>query len=293
MVVAATCIGVLAVVVGVALVTGGDDQSTRAARAATRTRSTTTSTSTSTTTSTTVAPPPPTAARVTPPTATAAKPLAGMVVAVDAGHNGGNGDAAAAIARPIFIGTQSRACDTTGTQTASGYTEHAYTLDVSLRLRDDLVAEGARVVMTRETDTGVGPCIDERAAIGNRAGARAAVSIHADGGPTSGRGFHVNIPALIPRYTDDIYSESRRLGEAIRAAYEAGTGMPPANYIGTGGMIERRDFGGLNLSNVPKVLFETGNMQNVTDAALLQDPAFRQKVADAVAAGITRYLVED
>ena len=170
-------------------------------------------------------------------------------------------------------------------------TRHAFTLDVSLRLRDDLVGLGAHVVMTRVTDDGIGPCIDERAAIGNRNEAQAAISVHADGGPTTGRGFHVNVPADIPGYTDDIYAQSRRLGETIRDAYRAGTGLPAANYIGTSGMIERRDFGGLNLSNVPKVLFESGNMRNPTDAALLQDPLFRQRIADALAGGISRYLV--
>lgn|GEM_PF-4249859 len=60
--------------------------------------------------------------------------------------------------------------------------------------------------------------------------------------------------------------------------------MPTADYISSNGMIERRDFGGLNLSNVPKVLFESGNMQNATDAALLQDPQFRQKIADSLTA---------
>ena len=45
--------------------------------------------------------------------------------------------------------------------------------------------------MTRSTDTGVGPCVNTRAAIGNAAGADAAVSIHGDGGPVSGRGFDV------------------------------------------------------------------------------------------------------
>ena len=51
---------------------------------------------------------------------------------------------------------------------------------------------GARVVLTRTSDTGWGPCITERAAIANRAHADAAISIHADGGPATGRGYHVN-----------------------------------------------------------------------------------------------------
>jgi N-acetylmuramoyl-L-alanine amidase len=209
---------------------------------------------------------------------------------VDAGHNGGNAAAPGVINRMVFIGTQYRACDTTGTETDNGYPEHAYTLDVALRLQSILAAAGAHVVMVRTTDTGVGPCIDERAAIGNRAHAEAGVSIHADGGPPSGHGFHVNTPADIPGYTDDIYAASHRLGLDFRDAYVQGTGMPPANYIGTDGIKERTDFGGLNLSDVPKVLFETGNMRNAGDAVLLQSPEFRQRVAQAMAVGFARYF---
>ena len=242
-----------------------------------------------TTTSTTLPPPPPTTTTTT-HVATGLESVRGKTIAVDAGHNGGNAGAAGAISRPIFIGTQNRACDTTGTQTNDGYPEHAYTLDVALRLQAILAAAGANVVMSRTTDTGVGPCIDERAFFGNRAHAAVGISIHADGGPSTGRGFHVNMPANIPGYTDDIYSSSHTLGVDLRDAYAAGSGMPPANYIGSGGLIERRDFGGLNLSDVPKVLFETGNMRNATDAAMLETPDFRQRAAQAIALGLARYL---
>ena len=207
-----------------------------------------------------------------PSTTTTVDPLAGVepafrslrghTIVVDAGHDGGNAAHASDISRPIFIGTQSRACDATGTQTASGYSEHAYTLDVALRLQRLLSGAGANVVMVRTDDVGWGPCIDERAYIGNRAHAEAGISVHADGGPTSGRGFHVNMPKNTPGYTDDIYAASHQLGLVLRDAYEAGTGLPPATYIGSNGLLERSDFGGLNLSDVPKVLFETGNMQN-------------------------------
>jgi N-acetylmuramoyl-L-alanine amidase len=213
----------------------------------------------------------------------------GRVIVVDAGHNGGNASHAAEISRPVFIGTQSRACDTTGTQTDDGYSEHAYNLDVALRLRDILAAAGATVVMVRTTDDGWGPCIDERAYIGNRAHADVGISIHADGGPPGGRGFHVNTPANIPGYTDDIFAASARLGGALRDAFIA-TGMPTSSYLGTNGLLERRDFGGLNLSDVPKVLFETANMRNATDAALLEQPDFRQSEARVLATGLSAFL---
>jgi N-acetylmuramoyl-L-alanine amidase len=215
--------------------------------------------------------------------------LRGVTVAIDAGHNGGNAAHAAEIARPIWIGTQYRACDTTGTQGADGYPEYAYNLDVALRLQAVLEAAGAQVVMTRTSNAGWGPCVDERAAIGNRAHATVAISIHADGGPAGGRGFHVNMPALIPGYTDDIYGASHRLGVDVRDAM-ATTGMPTATYIGSAGLIERRDFGGLNLSDVPKVLLETGNMQNGTDLALLESAAFRQREAQVIAAALARFV---
>ncbi len=216
--------------------------------------------------------------------------LAGRTIVIDPGHNGGNAAASSFIARPIWIGTQYRACDTTGTQTSDGYPEHAYTLDVAQRLRALLTAAGATVVMTRDTDTGVGPCIDQRAYIGNRAHAEVAISIHADGGPPSGRGFHVNMPANIPGYTNDIYTASAILGRDLRDTFEAGTGLPPSNYIGSDGLVERRDFGGLNLSDVPKVLMETANMRNATEAALLENPTFRQRIAVALEAGLARYV---
>jgi N-acetylmuramoyl-L-alanine amidase len=259
---------------------GSDTSSTRRSTVPTTVAARVDTRSTTTSTSTTPAADPELAA------------VRGHTIVVDAGHNGGNGAHAAEISRPVFIGTQSRACDTTGTQTASGYPEHAYNLDVALRLRDLLTTAGASVVMIRSDDSGWGPCIDERAYIGNRANAEAGISIHADGGPTGGRGFHVNMPADILGYTDDIYAASHRLGVALRDAYADGTGIPPATYLGSTGLLERRDFGGLNLSDVPKVLFETGNMQNAADAALLESPDFRGRIARALAVGFSRYFGE-
>ena len=223
-------------------------------------------------------------------TSIAAGPLAGKTVAVDPGHNGGNYLHTAEINRLVDAGTLRKACDTTGTATDDGYTEAAYNLDVALRLARILRADGARVVLTRTTNTGWGPCITERAAIGNRARADAAISIHADGGPETGRGFHVIYPPSIPRLTDDIAVASKRLALAVRHAFRAGTGEPYADYIGTGGLDVRSDLGGLNLSNVPKVFIETGNMRNALDARRLESASYRQREAEALARGIAAFL---
>lgn len=217
-------------------------------------------------------------------------PLAGATVAVDPGHNGRNWAHPREINRLVDAGTLRKACDTTGTASASGYAEPAFTFDVALRLRRVLRAAGARVVLTRTSNAGWGPCITERAAIGNRARADAAVSVHADGGPSAGRGFHVIYPPSIRGLTADIARPSRCLALAMRREYARGTGLPPATYLGAEGLSVRSDLGGLNLSNVPKVFVETGNMRNRADARLLETPAFRERIAQAIAAGLARFL---
>jgi N-acetylmuramoyl-L-alanine amidase len=150
--------------------------------------------------------------------------------------------------------------------------------------------EGARVVLTRTTDNGWGPCITRRAAIGNRAHADAAISIHADGGPPAGRGFHVIYPPSIRGLTDDIAAASRRLALDVRAAFRGGTAEPYSTYAGRAGLDVRSDLGGLNLSDVPKVFVETANMRNAWDAARLRSAAYRQREAVALARGLAMFL---
>ena len=56
------------------------------------------------------------------------------------------------------------------------------------------------------------------------------------------------------------------------------------------GVTVRTDLGGLDLSLIPKVFIECGNMRNPADAARLHDPAWRERAASALAAGLARYL---
>jgi N-acetylmuramoyl-L-alanine amidase len=220
-------------------------------------------------------------------------PLVGEVVTIDPGHDGGNGNDPGFILQPIDGGGFTETCDTVGTETASGYSEHAFNFDVALRLAAILEAGGATVVLTRTTDTGVGPCVNVRAAIGNAAGSDAAISIHADGGPVSGRGFAVDVPLPVVSTISDnraIVAPSGQLGDDVRDSFEADTGEPVSDYTGVAGIVPRSDLGGLNLSTVPKVLVECANMQNPTDAALTEDAGWRQRAAQGLADGITDFL---
>lgn len=218
--------------------------------------------------------------------------LSGRTVVLDPGHNGRNGAHPEIINRPVAIGGgRSKACNTTGTATASGYTEARFTLSVARSAAQTLRRAGAEVVLTRRDNRGVGPCINRRARIGNRERADAVVSIHADGGPAGGRGFHVIRPSWIDGLTDDIHDDSRRLGRALRAAYEARTGLPRATYVGGNGLVARSDLGGLRLSDVPAVFIETANMRNAADAARVRSPRFRRRIARGIVDGVRRYLL--
>ena len=223
----------------------------------------------------------------------ASGPLKGTVVVIDPGHNPGNFQHASEINRQVNIGTNSKECDTTGTSTNDGYTEAKFTLDVAHRMRTLLQEQGATVKLTQDGDRPFGPCVDERARIGNQAKADAVVSIHADGSGAGNRGFHVILPGSVHAGAADtraIVGPSRDLGERVAGRFVAVTGSAPSNYIGDGGLITRKDLGGLNLSTVPKVFIECGNMRDSKDAALLTSGAWRQKAAQGISEGIVSFL---
>jgi N-acetylmuramoyl-L-alanine amidase len=221
-------------------------------------------------------------------------PLKGKVVVIDPGHNPGNFQHTSDINRKVNIGTNWKECDTTGASTNGGYTEAKFTLDVSRRLRTLLEEQGATVKFTQDGDRAWGPCVDERARIGNKAGADAVVSVHADGSAAGNRGFHVILPGSVHEGDADtrpIVTPSRELGERIAGNFLRATGSAPSNYIGDGtGLDVREDLGGLNLSTVPKVFIECGNMRDSKDAAQLTSGAWRQKAAQGISEGIVSFL---
>ncbi|CAL9425282.1 hypothetical protein SUDANB21_01934 [Streptomyces sp. enrichment culture] len=224
----------------------------------------------------------------------AAGPLKGKVVVIDPGHNPTNVKHTAEINRQVDVGTHRKECDTTGTSTNDGYAEAEFTLDVAHRMRAILRKQGATVKLTQDRDRPFGPCVDERARIGNAAKADAVVSIHADGSGAGNRGFHVILPGPVNAGEADtraVVEPSRELGERIAGNFVRVTGTAPSNYIGGGtGLVTRKDLGGLNLSTVPKVFIECGNMRDSKDAALLTSGAWRQKAAQGISEGIVSFL---
>ena len=228
---------------------------------------------------------PPTTSQASAPTT----PLPGApIVVLDPGHNGGNATHLAAVNRQVPDGRGgTKPCNSTGTETDAGYPEHAFTYDVALRTQRALEAAGVRVVLTRTDDTGVGPCVDVRGTIGQRVGAAAVVSIHADGAAAAGSGFHVALssPPLNPVQS----GQAHVLGTALRNALLAG-GFHDSTYIGSQGISLRPDLAGLNLAARPTALVECANMRNAAEAKVVSSAEGRQRYAVALAGGILAFL---
>jgi len=215
--------------------------------------------------------------------------LAGKVVGIDPGHNGRNFTDPAFLDHQIWNGRGYENCNTTGTQTASGYTEATFNFNVATYLAADLRAQGARTVLTRHNNHGIGPCVNQRAAIIDHSGADVAIDIHADGGPAWGRGFTVLEP-VADGPNDKVIAASLSFGRYVHRAFIADTPLRPSDYYGHDGYIFRNNLAGLNLTTVPEVLIECGNMPNSADAALLTSASVQQEIARALEAAIVRFL---
>ncbi len=217
------------------------------------------------------------------------KPLAGKIVGIDPGHNGRNYTDPSYIDHLIWNGREWEACNTTGTETDGGYTEARFNFNVAMYLAADLKALGARVVLTRHNNHGIGPCVNKRAEIIDHSGADVAIDIHADGGPPGGRGFTVLEP-VADGPNNKVIRPSYRFGGYVHHALIADSPMRVSDYYGHNGYQPRNNLAGLNLTTVPEVLIECGNMRNSADAALLITAAVQKKIARSLEAAIVRFL---
>jgi N-acetylmuramoyl-L-alanine amidase len=223
----------------------------------------------------------------------ASAPLAGRTVVIDPGHQLGNANFPAEIARLVPAGGFEKPCNTTGTATDGGYPEATFAWQVSRLLRQRLVALGATVLMTRHSNRADrwGPCVDVRGRAGDSVRADLKLSIHADGSYAAGaHGFHVIAPTDRRPWTHDIFRPSRRLALLTRGSLRR-LGLPVADYVAGGdGLDFRSDLGTINLSDIPTVMVELGNMRSSRDARRMTSKAGRATYARGLALAVRRFL---
>lgn len=212
------------------------------------------------------------------------KPLDGVVVGVDPGHNGGNAAAVRQINEQVADGRGGmKPCNTVGTTSIFGYPEHAFVFDVSVLLTERLEYLGATVVATREDDDGVGPCVDVRGRFAEDNDVDVFVSLHANGSEsTAERGFFVIVAD--PPVSASQADPSHVLADAIVAGLSDG-GFEPNPRI-PDAVTGRDDLATLNFSRRPAVLVELGEMRNPDEAAVMQSEDGREQYAEALAQGV-------
>ena len=206
------------------------------------------------------------------------------VIAIDPGHQAkGNYEK-----EPVGPGaSEQKAKVSSGTQGAfTKVPEHVFTLELSLKLRDALVAEGYEVVMTRET-AAVNISNIERAEIANDAEADIYIRIHADGADSeAANGISVLYPSENNPYVSELSADSKRLAQAVLDEMCEATGAKKR------GIIQRDDLSGTNWAKMPVILIEAGFMTNKAEDERLQDPAYQAKLVQGIVEGIEEYFGE-
>lgn len=206
--------------------------------------------------------------------------LAGLIIGIDPGHQGkGNSEK-----EPIAPGSsEKKAKVSSGTQGVSTrIPEYEVNLQVSLALREALEAEGAQVVMTREThDVDISNM--ERAIMCNEAGCDLVLRIHCNG--AEDRSVHGI--GLYVRKTGACAEESYAASECILPAMAAATGARAQ------GIFRRDTYTGLNWSEVPCILVEMGYMSNPDEDKKLCTPEYQQLLIEGMINGIADYFDRD
>jgi N-acetylmuramoyl-L-alanine amidase len=194
--------------------------------------------------------PPPSPEPVMPPRPTSID----ATIVVDAGHGGKD---------PGALGT-------------SRVPEKVIVLDIAQRLRNELEARGARVIMTRDDDTFIP--LDDRAAMADRYRVDLFVSVHADSSQNSdaeGQTIYVARNASIT---------SIRVAQSIHRALER------ASFPSRG--VRRAGYRVLVGHSRPAVLIETGFLTNSSEARRLASPDYRARLARVIADGIAAFFMQ-
>ncbi len=177
--------------------------------------------------------------------------LSGCVV-IDAGHGGKD----------------------VGAISCLGFYEKTVNLSVARKVASLLRQRGLKVIMTREGDEFIE--LEERAAIANRNNAQLFVSIHCDSMEKSSKqGFTIYVARSGSR-------ASRQAAEAIARAM-AKTGLDNQG-------VREADYKVLIYTQGPAVLVELGYLSNYQEAGLLKDSSFQNRLAEAIAKGISDFL---
>ena len=202
-----------------------------------------------------------------------------------------------------------------GTEGPKGLLEKDLVLDVAMRL-GKLIGErmGAEVIYTRSDDTFIP--LEQRTALANEKKADLFLSIHANSSPypriAGIETFYLNfsdskealdvaarenassqksifeLQDIIQKITQhDKAEESKEFASRLQAALYAFSARNVPGEKNRG--VKKAPFVVLIGASMPSVLAEIGFLSNPREEALLKKPDYRQKLAEALYRGVTRY----
>lgn len=214
--------------------------------------------------------------------------LSGLVVCVDPGHQ----ENGRFVTEPMGPGIEGKTAGKGGM--AQGKVtmrkEAIVMLELGVKLRDELLRQGAQVVMTREAQDIFHTNI-ERCQIAEDGGAFIMLRLHADNWENKNkRGIYVYTPlnsdyakAVAPK------EEYKEMGQIMLDAMKEAVGYPLTT---TTGVVKQNDkYVGNNWAKMICFLIETGFMSNVQDEHLLSQPVYQQWLAEGMAQGVYEIAV--
>lgn len=209
----------------------------------------------------------------------------GHIIVLDAGHQRKgnyekepNGPGSDAMKAKVSSGTQG---------VSTGLAEYELTLQVALKLRDELTKRGYTVIMVREThDVDISNV--ERAKIANEAGADAFLRIHANGSDNqNAKGVLTICQTSKNPYNAEWYKESKRLSELVLDEVASSTGAKKRSVWETDTMT------GINWAMVPSTILEMGFMTNPEEDEQMATEEYQDKIVRGTADAIDLFFSED
>lgn len=209
----------------------------------------------------------------------------GHIIVLDAGHQRKgnyekepNGPGSDTMKAKVSSGTQG---------VSTGLAEYELTLQVALKLRDELTKRGYTVIMVREThDVDISNV--ERAKIANEAGADAFLRIHANGSDNqNAKGVLTICQTSKNPYNAEWYKESKRLSELVLDEVASSTGAKKRSVWETDTMT------GINWAMVPSTILEMGFMTNPEEDEQMATEEYQDKIVRGTADAIDLFFSED
>jgi N-acetylmuramoyl-L-alanine amidase len=209
-------------------------------------------------------------------------------------------DAPKAAVRRIVIDPGHGGKDTGKVNGPYKYNEKAATLDTAARLKIALEKQGFEVVFTRTKDVFVD--LDDRPAVATNVKADLFISLHYNAGPagdTSSDGIETYCLTPAGQKSTNAGKAKSTTGAEPGNRFDAANislawGIQRRLLAGTGAEdrgVRRARFAVLRTLSCPGVLIEGGFMSSRKEGAQIADAAYRQKIAESVAAGIVDYVV--